>query len=300
MTWTDRLARSPVEYAIRRLYFAQPALESWYQRVKVRRLRTHARDSRFTPAQLRDLLEREVPRDADIMVHSSMAGLGEGTSPQAVLQVLREFCGSERTLLFPTNPRLRRGPDGVLTYDPARSPSTVGLLSELARRTPGFVRSLHPISSVAARGPRADHYLDGNLNDQRPLPHGIFSPYARLAAAGGITVCLGVPFEKCLTMIHVAEESLDAGFPRRLRFDDMAVRVGATPESAIWTVRVRSRNMLPQLSMWSLHRDLPAVGAVRRRDLGGVLVDIADSRAVVDFMRSRALRDGYPYMHLRR
>jgi aminoglycoside N3'-acetyltransferase len=289
-----------LEFAIRRLYFSQPAVEAWYQRHKTHRLEHRSLAARWDAAALRRLLGSEIPTTADIMLHSSMAGLGPATLAPDVLDVFLDVVGGQRTLLIPTHPRLRVTADGVQEYDVRRSPSTVGLLSEIARRSSGFVRSRHPISAVAVRGPRAAEYLAGNLNENKPLPHGIDSPYARLAQQGGFVVCLGVPFEKSLTLIHVSEETLDADFPRRIEFIEVPIRVIAEEGPRTWTVRVRSRRMIPHISMWTLRRDLPAIGAVRRFTVNGLLVDVVDAAAVVRFMRERALQDGYPFMFLPR
>ena len=286
------------EFLLRRAYFSLPAVVAWYQRRKTRGLEAGAASARWDPPALRRLLESEIPRGADLMLHSSMAGLGASTSPQDVLDSFLEFCRGD--LLIPSHPRLRAGLDGVLEYDPRRAPSTVGLVSELARRAAGFQRSRHPISAVAVRGPAAAFYLENNLNESRPLPHGVDSPYARLAERGGYAVCLGVPFDKCLTMIHVSEETLDAAFPRAIRFDELRVRVLEAGGDSTWTVRVRSRKMLPFVSMRQILRDLPAIGAVRRFTVGGTLVDIVDCGHVVRFMRERAADSGYPYVCLRR
>jgi aminoglycoside N3'-acetyltransferase len=289
-----------LEYAIRRLYFSQPAVESWYQRHKTVRLRHRAKAAEWDGSALRRLLESEIPTRVDIMLHSSMAGLGPGASAPVVLDAIGELVGSDRTLLIPSHPKLRVGADGIQEYDVHRSPSTVGLLSELARRSPEFLRSRHPISSVAARGPRATQYLANNLNEDKPLPHGIYSPYARLAQMGGFVVCLGVPFEKSLTLMHVSEETLDGDFPVRIEFLEIPVRVIEESGSRVWIIRVRSHRMIPHISMWRLRRDLLATGAVRRFTINGIVTDVVDASAVVRFMRGRALESGYPFMFLPR
>ncbi|MDZ4684902.1 MAG: AAC(3) family N-acetyltransferase [Planctomycetaceae bacterium] len=291
-----------LEYGVRKLYFANPSLVAWYQRFKVRRSAAETQSVTWQPELLGGFLRDQIPAAADIIVHSSIAGLGglKVANPQAVLQLFRQI-GQERgvNLLFPTHPLLKTGSDGVLEYDPRRSPSTVGVISEFARRASGFQRSRHPLSSVAVCGPDADWYLRDNLQAEgKSLPHGRHSPYARLAERGGYAVCLGVSFERCLTMIHVAEELLDDRFPRGLEFEELPVRIREGDSTMLATVRRRSPRQLPNWSLWGIQRDLVAVGAVRRHRVGGVIVDIADCRHVVSYMQERALRDGYPYLFL--
>ena len=291
---------SLLEYSIRRVYFSLPRVEAWYQRYKPKRLARHAATVSCDLETFRRTLEDHIPPRVDIMLHSSMAGIGRNRPPVAWLELLREFCGAERTLLVPSHPRLRPGSDGIPEYDPRRAPSTIGLISELARRSPEFERSLHPISSMASSGPATRFYLDGNLNERKPLPHGVDSPYARFAERGGVAICLGVPFDKCLTMIHVAEETLDDGFPLAVVFEEVPMRVKVQESWTPCIVRRRSRRMIPHISMWSLRRDLVRIGAVRQVRPGGLLVDIVDCARVVAFMRERAAIDGYPYLFLSR
>ena len=59
---------------------------------------------------------------------------------------------------MPTHPKLYEE-NGTLVYDIVRSPSTVGHLTEVFRKTEGVRRSEHPFSSVAVWGKDADFFL---------------------------------------------------------------------------------------------------------------------------------------------
>jgi len=289
-----------LEYIVRLFYFSCPAMISWYKHHNVGILKKNVKNQlKWRPEAVLECLNKEIPSSSDILLHSSMAGIGEGVSPFSVLKLFQQFCGADRTLLLPSHPVLKSGKDGVLEYDPERSPCSVGLIPEFARRKSSFERSKHPLSSVVAQGPSARFYLADNLNKHKPLPHGIYSPYARLAENDGFAVCFGVPFIKSLTMIHVAEETLDDKHPIPGLFEELTVRVA---ENGIWKdycVRRRKEQFQPNISMQSVKRDLVACGAVKRFDIDGRHLDIASCRKVVEYMKKRALENGYPYMFMR-
>lgn len=289
-----------LEYAVRSLYFSCPPMVSWYKRCKVGILKRKIKDHMlWRPEAVLKCLNTEIPRLADILLHSSMAGIGEGVSPFNVLKLFEEFCGADRTLLLPSHPVLKDGREGFLEYDPKRSPSSVGLIPEIARRRSGFERSNHPLSSVVAKGPSAHFYLANNLNENKPLPHGIYSPYARLAEKNGYAVCFGVSYEHILTMTHVAEEILDDQHPVDDLFEELTIRVLESGEWKNYCVRKRREKFLPNLSMQSVKRDLVACGAVKRFVIDGRHLDIISCRKVVEYMNKRALATGYPYMFVR-
>ena len=154
---------------------------------------------------------------AAVFVHSSVDLLHLSFSAARLLNLLRELVGSEGTLLFPTFPA--EGTYEVLRsgkiFDVRRTPGGTGLLGELARRTPGAKRSLHPTRSVAAVGPLAEALL--GRHPESPHPFAATSPFALHAARGGLVVGLGVS-TKNLTLVHV----LDDAHPERLPFSPYA------------------------------------------------------------------------------
>jgi aminoglycoside 3-N-acetyltransferase len=93
-----------------------------------------------------------------------------------------------------------------LKYDPQTTPCKVGLINELFRRYPNAKRSLFPLSSVTSIGPLTDELLKNNLNEEKPLPHGKYSPYYRITENRGLIVSIGIPLIECLTIIHVSLE----------------------------------------------------------------------------------------------
>ncbi len=138
-----------------------------------------------------------------VVVHSSLRSIGrvDGGAP-TVVRALLSVLGPEGLLVAPTfNFRESR-------FDPAVTPSRMGVISETIRTWPGAVRSWQPTHAVAAIGEGAEaltaghHLVGGGLS--------VDSPLDRLAALGGWVLLLGVGHNRNST-IHVGEAH--AGVP---------------------------------------------------------------------------------------
>ncbi|MBF0626368.1 MAG: AAC(3) family N-acetyltransferase, partial [Magnetococcales bacterium] len=125
--------------------------------------------------------------------------------PMALIALMRRLLGPEGTLLMPTFPFRGREEEFIRTdplFNPRRTPSRVGLLTELFRRLPEARRSLHPTHPVAGIGPRADFLLGEH---HRGRTYGPTSPFYRLRDCGGRVVGLGTQTES-FTIQYVPEE----------------------------------------------------------------------------------------------
>jgi aminoglycoside N3'-acetyltransferase len=184
----------------------------------------------FDAAALRAELERVLPARFDaLMVHCAFDDLlpmytgGVG----ALLDALRALCGPERTLVMPAFTFLVPGRDVVdhlsrnPRFDARRQPSQMGLLSEVFRRTPGVVRSLHPTHSVCALGPLARDLTAGHHRATTIFGGG--TPFARMAELDCVILGLGKPFYRVLTQSHVPEDLLGDRFPVRRTFREVDV-----------------------------------------------------------------------------
>jgi aminoglycoside 3-N-acetyltransferase len=145
---------------------------------------------------------------ATIFIHSSMDEIARRAphlTAVRVIQILQDALTDAGTLLLPTFPfqgkqfdYVRRHP----TFDVKRTPSQVGLMTEVFRRMPGVVRSLHPTHPVAAWGRNAveltsTHHLGPTFGDT--------SPFCKLQAFEGRIIGIGTQLES-YTILHVADE----------------------------------------------------------------------------------------------
>lgn len=169
----------------------------------------------FSKQNLVDMLRRlGVARGDTLLVHSSVdqfdSFLGK---PVEIINALQEALGPTGTLLMPTLPFRGSAVDYVRdsrVFDVKRTPSQMGLLTELFRRMPGVVRSVHPTHSVAAWGANAEWMTAGH--HQACTPCGRQSPYGRLMDRNGRILLLGTDIS-VLTFFHTVEAVLEPKMP---------------------------------------------------------------------------------------
>ncbi|MEW6749580.1 MAG: AAC(3) family N-acetyltransferase [Candidatus Latescibacterota bacterium] len=224
-----------------------------------------------------------------VFVHASLDELHLSFPFYRVLPLLRQAVGPEGTLLFPGTQLVER-PETWLArgevFDVRRTPTSMGIVAELARRQPGAVRSAHPTSAVTGLGPRAAELLAGHAESVYPWGPG--SPLAALARAGGRIVGIGVGVE-VLTFVHCVEDLWGPRFPVQTRC------------SRVWEGRVRRADgrecTVPTLvahpRIWWRHtpryvrRHVPA-GVLRSLVLRGAPFYRADAGALLARMEELA------------
>ena len=223
-----------------------------------------------------------------LLVHSSLSALGfvQGGAPAVVTALLRTV-GEGGTLVFPTlTGGPENGPDNPPVFDAARTPCWTGRIPETARQMPGFVRSLHPTHSVAARGPLAHWLTQGHEGCTEPC--GMGSPYDRLASAGGHILLIGVDLS-VNTSFHHAEEL--AGAPYVCQREPTVCTLTDAKGQPVQTAPCR-------LHWWGTERDYPAFepemqkrGMLVKGQAGEAQCRLIDAAAQRAFLLRRLLAD---------
>lgn len=201
-----------------------------------------------------DLAALGLPRGGVLLAHLSLSALGwTAGGALTLLDALGDALGPAGTLVLPafssdlSEPRYWQAPPvpeawwdtiraELPAFDPARTPTRgLGRAPELFRTLPGVLRSSHPSSSFAARGPAAAELLARHPLD---LPLGEDSPLARLYERDAAVLLLGVGHERN-TSLHLAEHRaswpskrtlrqgapvLEAGVRRWAEFEELDVR----------------------------------------------------------------------------
>jgi aminoglycoside 3-N-acetyltransferase len=189
----------------------QSAKDNW----KKLRVACTRRFCGFNKSDLQMLLRRlGMSRGDVVFVHSSLDQF-EGFQGKFgdILSSLQEILGPEGTLLVPTLPFTGSAVEYVQErpiFDVSKTPSRMGLLTELFRRSPGVVRSIHPTHSVAAWGAKALHMTANHYLAETPC--GRQSPYASLLDHGGKILFLGTDIS-VMTFFHMVEEELEPTMP---------------------------------------------------------------------------------------
>jgi aminoglycoside 3-N-acetyltransferase len=176
------------------------------------------RETEDAEGQFRTVIEHlQWARGKAVLVHSASEELAQsGLSAIAIIGILEEYILPEGTLLMPAFPF---GNDffGYInnnqTYDVRKTPSRAGIITEIFRRMPGVVRSMHPTHPVCAKGKMAIWFTEAHNKD--PTPYGSHSPFAKLVEQDGLVAGFGFSPDH-ISNIHTFEDRLGDQFPYRV------------------------------------------------------------------------------------
>jgi aminoglycoside 3-N-acetyltransferase len=185
---------------------------------KMRRAQLARRRAKAPPvtlSELSDALARVgLAPGHHVYVHSSLIDMpGLKGNPAQIVQLLLDMVGPTGTILMQARGWSGRSIDHArrnVPFDPLRTPSADGIITEVFRRWPGTIRSRHPIFSSAANGALARQMLEGH--EFADPPFGAESPWGRLCEAGGYVLMLGVGL-RALTLVHAALDLYDGPEP---------------------------------------------------------------------------------------
>ncbi len=163
----------------------------------------------MTESVFRNLLAKlGIVPGATIFLHSSMDEVTRrvpGMTATRLIRLLQDVLGEDGTLLVPTFPFVGKQYFYIQEnprFDRERTPSQVGLFTEVFRRSPGVVRSLHPTHPVAAWG---KHAIELTSTHHLGPTFGETSPFYKIGNFEGHVVGLGTRLES-YTILHVADD----------------------------------------------------------------------------------------------
>jgi aminoglycoside 3-N-acetyltransferase len=229
---------------------------------------TRAIHGRFETQALREHLEQRIGRDFQVlMVHSSvnhMQPMYTGT-PLELVRMLMDYVGPERTLAMPAfyfgDPAiggalktLKQSP----RFDLRRTPSQMGLATELFRRMPGVLSSRHPVNRVAAFGPHARDMVANHEHAETAT--GLGTPFEYMARHNTCVLGIGKPIQ-VLTQAHHTEAAMGREFPVPYT-DGESFPVTLVHGDEEIPFQMRSRNYAGRFDIWRL-RKLLAPGTLQ-------------------------------------
>jgi len=145
--------------------------------------------------------ELGVTRGDVLLVHSSYKSFGDVEGgPQTVIDALKWILSEEGTLIVPTfNYDFCDGEP----YDVKKTPSKMGIISELVRTDSNSKRSLDPVFSFAIFGKQRDYLA--NLRYEHSFgPNSIFAKLRELDAK---IMIIGLTYNESVTFFHHIEET---------------------------------------------------------------------------------------------
>jgi aminoglycoside 3-N-acetyltransferase len=134
------------------------------------------------------------------LVHSSYKSLGEvDGGPQTVLDALLEVLTPDGTLIMPTfNFNFNQGEP----WDVNKTPSHMGVLTEIARTNPDSRRVFHPFYSFAILGKLKDELTRVRYKDS----YGTDSIFMKLRQLDGKIMIIGLSYTHSMTFFHHIEQ----------------------------------------------------------------------------------------------
>lgn len=145
-----------------------------------------------------------------VLVHSSLSKIGHlENGPKTFVDAITEVVGDTGHVLMPTSPNAVYQLNYVRNtpfFDVLNSPSKTGAITEYFRKLPGAKRSLHPTEPISVVGPRADDFVKGHF--KAITPYDSKSPFAKVAAAKGKILYVGVTLDNAGTSLHTLEDAI--------------------------------------------------------------------------------------------
>jgi aminoglycoside 3-N-acetyltransferase len=253
--------------------------------------RVHA----YTPAEFRKSLEELGLRANDsVLMHARLSPFNGFTGqPVEILAAVQDVIGADGTLLMMSSAyrtATRRYLEASPTFDVRRTPSQMGMLTEILRRTPGARRSLHPAHPVLARGAKADWFVAGH--EATPFSCGDQTPFSRLVEADGKILFFDLRL-RGFTFMHHVEHTLQGELDFSL-YDERMFQVpvvAATGERLVVPTRAFSAEAASRRLVGVPARRMLKLPMTARKRLGNTSVFLVSARDVLREGR-RAFLDG--------
>lgn len=220
-----------------------------------------------------------------VLVHSGFRRTSGFTgTPVDVIDCLLQVVGPAGHLLMMSIPyrgSSQRYAESNPLFDVRRTPSAVGLISEVFRRRPGVVRSLNPLHPIIACGPMAawltiDH-------EKTAYSCGKGSPFERFLKMDGKFLFVDAPYSS-LTFMHYVEDYFRERLPLALYNPAPATLRIKDSTSAEFTVRqfFFSQEARARRNFGVIEEALRDQAAIRSARIGNTRLLLVDARQVFD------------------
>lgn len=188
------------------------ALKSTYFRYKRKLVETCYS---FDAGRLKESLTSLGIRSGDsVLVQSSFHYFnGFRGTPNDVIRCLLEVIGESGNLLMVSMPYTCSSDEYLRkhkVFDVRKTPSKMGIISEVFRRKQGVLRSLCPTHPVLALGPDSKEITGGH--EQCEYPCGKNSPFEKFLERDGKVLFIDAPFNN-FTFIHYIEDDIRNALP---------------------------------------------------------------------------------------
>jgi aminoglycoside 3-N-acetyltransferase len=214
------------------------------------------------------LREAGIRQGDTIFVHSDLTAFGKILPDvsreeylDAFISALQEAVGEQGTLIMPT---FSYSFCKKQQYDPATTPSTVGILTERFRKLPGVVRSNDPIFSAAAWGKDKEYFTTVGTDC-----FGANSVFEKLHERDALIVFLGPRFD--ITYMHFIEQRYEVPYRFIKNFSGTMITPGGPRELTV-AYNVRPLDQDIDYDLERIAAFLDARGALKKTQLGHSII----------------------------
>jgi aminoglycoside 3-N-acetyltransferase len=175
-------------------------------------------------------------------------------------------------------------------FDVRKTPSMMGIVSEVFRRRDGVQRSLHPTHPIAVFGPDAARFIDAH--PRCVYPCGPDTPFDEVAKADGRVVFLNVPIDT-FTFFHYLEHLVRETLPFALYTETVYAAPVVDAEGREHTVHTHAfaREAIRRRRPERLYDALFARGLVAEQRVGATRLLSVKVRDTIELTRALQ-RDG--------
>ena len=249
--------------------------------------------------QLLDALREVGVRPGDsVMLHSAFSREnGFAGSIGSLIDTFIEAVGPDGHLLMVSLPYRNASLDWLLSgrcLDVRKTPSMMGMVSEVFRRRDDVRRSVHPTHPILVYGPDAERFIAAHADCVYPCGPG--TPFEALTSADGRVVFFDVPMDT-FTYFHYLEHLVHSTLPFPLYTDELFDAQVIDAEGNQRTVKTYAfaREAIRRRRPERLYEELRATGKVASRRLGATQLLSLRVRDAIECTRALQLKGNLFY-----
>jgi aminoglycoside 3-N-acetyltransferase len=273
------------------------AIKAKLHQVRQRLVRTlRSYDSAQLTAKLRQM---GIAETDTLLVHSNFEPLsGFKGTPMDVVEVLARLVGEKGNLLMVSIPFRGSAYDHLAlgkVFDVRKTFSMMGLITEMFRRRPGTLRSLHPTHPVLALGKDASWLVADHETCRYPCGPG--SPFEKFNSLGGKILFFDVGFGS-ITFFHFVEHLTIGDLPFPVYDERVFESTVVDAAGQKRTVQTQAYTREYPRAAEKLEAEMLRRGKIQKGRVGNSRVLLVTAADVVECQTAMAKAGNYPY-HLK-
>ena len=247
--------------------------------------------------QLTAALRRVGLTESDtVLVHSNFDPLsGFKGTPMDVVNAFADFFGTKGNLLMVSIPFRGSAYDYLAqnkVFDVRKTMSMMGLITEMFRRRPGTLRSLHPTHPVLALGKDAEWIVAGHEFSRFPCGPG--TPFEKFRQLRGKILFFDVGFE-AITFFHYVEHLVMGDLPFPVYDERVFEAAVVDAAGAKHTVPTQAYSREYPRSAQKLEQEIFKAGKIQKGRVGNSRFLLVTAEDVVACQTAMVKAGRYPY-----